>query len=82
MMKGDDVKFRRIKDLREDGDLTQQYLANQLQISRSAYSNYESGKREIPIEILWRLADFYGTTIDYLVGRSDQGAAKTPRKKS
>ena len=77
MMKGDDVKFRRIKDLREDGDLTQQYLANQLQISRSAYSNYESGKREIPIEILWRLADFYGTTIDYLVGRSEQGLKRS-----
>lgn len=76
------MDLRRIRDLREDRDLTQRAIADYLNISRSAYKNYELGYREIPIELLWRLADFYGTTVDYLIGRSDQGAAKTPRKKS
>lgn len=66
------MKYERIKNLREDNDLTQQNLADYLKISRSAYKNYENGERGIPTEILIRIADFYNVTIDYLVGRSDK----------
>ena len=63
--------YERIKFLREDCDHTQQQIADVLNISRSAYSNYENGIRDIPIEVFSALADFYGTSIDYLVGRTD-----------
>ena len=62
--------YERIKFLREDCDHTQQQLADILNITRSAYSNYENGIRDIPIEVLSALADFYDTSIDYLVGRT------------
>jgi transcriptional regulator with XRE-family HTH domain len=64
--------YRRIKDLREDNDLTQTRIANYLNISQRAYSHYERGDRDIPIDILIQLADFYKTSIDYLVGRTNQ----------
>ena len=69
----------RIKDLREDKDLTQKELANYLNISQVAYSYYELGKRSIPLEILAQLADFYNTNIDYLLYRTD---IKEPYKKA
>ena len=62
----------RIKDLREDRDLTQAYIANLLNISQVAYSYYEIGKRNIPLDLLCTLADFYHTSIDYLLYRTDQ----------
>lgn len=65
------VDYRRLRDLREDRDLTQQNIADILQISRSAYSNYENDIRDIPVEILSQLADFYETSVDYLIGRTD-----------
>ena len=61
----------RLKDLREDNDLKQSQIAQMLNIRQNTYSQYENQKRDIPIEALWKLADFYGTSIDYLVGRSD-----------
>ena len=61
----------RIKDLREDQDLTQQQLAKYLNISQVAYSYYELGKRSIPLEILVKIADYYNTSIDYLLYRTD-----------
>lgn len=61
-----------LKDLREDNDIKQAELAKYLNIRQNTYSQYENGKREIPISLLWKLADYYGTTIDYLVGRTDQ----------
>lgn len=67
--------YKRIRDLREDKDLTQKELAEYLSISRSAYSNYENGIREIPIEIFIAIANYYQTTLDYLTGRTDD---KTP----
>ncbi len=63
--------FRRIRDLREDHDLNQQDLADLLHIKQTTYSKYELGKINIPIEVFIKLADFYGTSIDYLVGRTD-----------
>ena len=62
----------RLKDLREDSDIKQAVLAEYLNIKQNTYSQYENGKREIPISLLWKLADYYGTTIDYLVGRTDK----------
>lgn len=61
----------RIKNLREDNDLTQQQLSNFLNISQVAYSHYELNKRSIPLELLCKLADFYDTSTDYLLFRTD-----------
>lgn len=62
----------RIKDLREDRDLTQKDISNYLNISQVAYSYYEINKRSIPLEILSKLADFYNTSTDYLLYRTDE----------
>ena len=62
---------KRIRDLREDSDLSQTEIAQYLNISQRAYSHYEYGDRNIPIDILIMLANFYSTSIDYLVGRTD-----------
>lgn len=66
------MKFKRIRDLREDHDLLQKQVASQLGISQQYYSEYENGKRTIPIAHLIKLAKLYGTSIDYIVGLSDQ----------
>ena len=65
------MKFDRIKDLREDADLTQQQIADKLFINRRTYSSYELGIRGIPTEILSTIADIYDTSTDYLIGRTD-----------
>ena len=65
------MRFKRIKDLREDHDLTQRQLSNFLNISQVAYSYYEINKRSIPLELLSKLADFYDTSVDYLLYRTD-----------
>ena len=62
----------RIKNLREDKDLTQKQLSKFLNISQVAYSYYELNKRNIPLELLCKLADFYNTSIDYLLYRTDE----------
>ena len=62
--------FPRLLDLRQDADKTQTEIATVLGIDQRVYSNYETGKREIPVRYLIVLADYYGTTIDYMVGRS------------
>ena len=62
----------RIKDLREDSDLKQKQLAEVLQCDQSLYSKYERGERPLPLEYAARLADFYGVSIDYLVGRTEE----------
>lgn len=66
------MKFKRIKDLREDHDKYQKDIANLLGISQQYYSEYENGKRTIPIQHLMTLAKFYHTSIDYIVGLSDK----------
>lgn len=62
----------RIKDLREDRDLTQKEVSQYLNISQVAYSYYEINKRSIPLEILSKLADFYNTSTDYLLYRTNE----------
>ena len=65
------MKFKRLKDLREDNDLFQKQVAQVLGISQQYYSEYEKGNRTIPISHLITLAKYYGTSIDYIVGLSD-----------
>jgi transcriptional regulator with XRE-family HTH domain len=61
----------RIRNLREDRDLTQSAIAELLHCTQVCYSNYENGKRDIPIAVLEILADFYGVSVDYLLGRTN-----------
>ena len=61
----------RIKNLREDHDLTQKQMSKLLNISQVAYSYYELNKRSIPLELLCKLADFYNTSVDYLLFRTN-----------
>ena len=63
--------YRRIRDLREDRDLTQKRMGEILSCSQRVYSNYERGELDIPTEILIRLADYYGVSVDWLMGRTD-----------
>ncbi len=63
--------FKRLYDLRTDNDLTQQQVADFLVCNRQVYARYEKGLREIPVSMLIKLADFYNTSIDYIVGRCD-----------
>ena len=63
--------YKRIRDLREDRDLTQKQIAEILGMSQTGYSKYETGENDIPTSILIRLADFYGTSIDYLLDRTE-----------
>ena len=65
------MKYR-IRDLREDNDLSQKYIAEILHIHQTTYSDYELGNLNIPISVLCRLADFYDTSVDYLVGRTNE----------
>ena len=63
--------YQRIRDLREDRDLTQEDLAKFLNCTQACYSNYENGKRDIPVEVMSSLADFYHVSVDYLMGRTN-----------
>lgn len=62
----------RIKDLREDNDLTQKQVANVLMCDQSLYSKYERDEREIPLRLLIILADYYKVSLDYLAGRTSK----------
>lgn len=62
----------RIRDLREDMDLNQKQIADMLNIHQTTYSDYELGNLNIPVTVLCKLADFYDTSIDYLVGRTNE----------
>ena len=63
--------YRRIRDLREDSDLTQQQVADYLKMKQPQYSRYEKGYRDIPSDVLIALADLYNTTTDYILERTD-----------
>lgn len=63
--------YKRIRDLREDKDLTQKQLAEYLNVSQKSYSRYERGERTIDPEILSKLATLYDTSVDYLIERTD-----------
>ena len=66
------MKFQRIQDLRTDADLSQKQLSEILHISQRSYSHYETGSRNIPVELVIRLANYYDISVDYLVGRTDK----------
>ena len=63
--------YQRIRDLREDNDLNQTQIAKILGMSQTGYSKYETGENDIPTTILIKLAEFYNTSIDYLLGQTD-----------
>ncbi len=63
--------YPRLRDLREDRDLVQKEVAGYLGIDQRVYSNYETGKREIPTRFVVALADFYKTSTDYILGRTN-----------
>ena len=63
--------YKRIRDLREDRDLTQKQMAKVLNCSQQVYSNYELGQRDIPTDILIKLSKFYSVSVDYILGISD-----------
>ncbi len=65
------MKYERIRNLREDMDLTQTSLADYLNVSQRAYSRYENGERGISTEMLIKIADYYNTSTDYLLNRTD-----------
>jgi transcriptional regulator with XRE-family HTH domain len=64
--------YKRIKNLREDTDLTQSALSKVLNCSQQVYSNYELGQRNIPTDILIKVSQFYNTSIDYLLNQTDE----------
>lgn len=72
------VIYKRIRNLREDKDLTQTDIAEYLHISQRTYSRYENDERAIPIEILSKLADFHGTSVDYLIDRTNEKKPYSP----
>ncbi len=63
--------YKRIRDLREDKDLTQTQMGKILSCSQRVYSNYERGDIDIPTQILIKLADHHGVSVDYLLGRTN-----------
>lgn len=63
--------FKRIYELRNDHDLTQQQVADYLMCNRQVYARYERGFREIPVSMIAKLADLYETSVDYILGRTD-----------
>lgn len=67
-----DGMYKRIRDLREDRDLNQTKVAKMLCMSQTGYSKYETGENDIPTAVLIKLADFYNTSVDYLLGRTDE----------
>ncbi len=75
------LQYRRLRDLREDHNLSQQKLAEFLGVSQNTYSRYETSARGIPLDLISKLADYYKTSVDYLLGRTDV-STPYPRSKS
>ncbi|MDO4678306.1 MAG: helix-turn-helix transcriptional regulator [Eubacteriales bacterium] len=69
------MTYYRIRELREDKDLTQTYVAHYLNVTQKTYSRYETGEHEIPLGTLCRIADFHNVSTDFLLNRTD---IKTP----
>ncbi len=61
--------IRKLRDLREDNDYTQEYVADYLNVSQRAYSHYENGTRNISVELLMKLADLYNVSLDFILER-------------
>ena len=70
------AQYRRIRELREDHDLTQRDLAAELNMPQPQYWRYEQGYRDIPTDVLIKLADFYGVSTDYILGRDENKKKK------
>lgn len=71
------VQYKRLRDLREDHDLTQVQVAKMLSCSQRVYSNYERGDIDIPTYVLIELSNFYGVSVDYLLGLTDNPKRNT-----
>lgn len=73
-MRGDDVMayYPRLRDLREDNDLTQNQVVQDLQIHKTTYTNYEQGKREIPLNLAIQLSKYYNVSLDYIAGLTNE----------
>jgi transcriptional regulator with XRE-family HTH domain len=69
---GENMLYQRIRDLREDKDLTQREMGEILMCSQRVYSNYERGELDIPTEILIKLADFHNVSVDYILNRTNK----------
>ncbi|MBQ9189025.1 MAG: helix-turn-helix transcriptional regulator [Clostridia bacterium] len=67
--------YKRIRELREDSDMTQRQVAAYLHMTQPQYFRYEQGYRDVPTDILIALADLYHTTTDYILGRTDRREA-------
>lgn len=65
------MSYNRLRELREDMDLLQKDIAEFLNCTQVCYSRYELGKRDIPTEVLVKLAEFYSVSIDYILGQTD-----------
>ncbi len=74
--------YRRIRDLREDKDLNQTTVAKMLDMSQTGYSKYETGENDLPTEVLIKLARFYNTSVDYLLGETDVPTRYPAKKKT
>ena len=66
------MRYTRLRNLREDADLNQTELAKILSMSQTGYSKYETGENDIPTAVLIKAADYYHTSIDYILGRTDE----------
>lgn len=65
-------RYQRIRDLREDRDLTQAQVGRAINVSQRTYAYYENGQRMVPPHVLCALADFYQVSVDYILGRTDR----------
>jgi len=77
----DIFKYPRLRDLREEKGLPQKALAVHLKVKPNTYSRYETGAHNIPLDALEKLADFHNTSVDYLIGRTDE-PVPYPRKRA
>lgn len=74
--------YKRIRDLREDAELTQTYVGKAINVTQRNYSYYENGERMIPPQVLCALADFYGVSVDYILNRTDERRPYPKKEKS
>jgi len=75
------MKNTRIKELREDRELTQRDIAAYLNVAQNSYSNYENGNRDFPLTLLIQLSHFYQVNLEYLLGLTDESAPLPPSKR-
>ncbi len=73
--------MNRLKDMREDRDLNQTEIAKLINVHQTTYSDYERGNLNVPVSVLIKLADYYNTSIDYIVGRTDEIKPYLKKKK-